>query len=239
MEEMIAHISEDKMRVQTVEDHEKGVAELARGFGDAFGLGDAAWLLGRNHDAGKYSSDFQKYIRGNLNRHIDHSTAGAKYLIEHIKQYGELAPVGAFCISGHHSGLLNMGTKVSDPGDGTFMGRLKKEIPEYKEIQKYIDVGNGINDEKMRFFYKNEADCMMLIRMLFSCLVDADFLDTERFMQGGETKREGFPTLNVLHNRFFEKLERDGYLSPKNKINEKRTEILKRCIQMGEEKPGL
>ncbi len=239
MEEMIAHISEDKKRVQTVKDHEKGVAELARGFADVFGLGEIARLLGRNHDAGKYSPDFQKYIRGNLKRRIDHSTAGAKYLWKHRKQYKELAPAGAFCISGHHSGLLNMGTQISDPGDGTLMGRMKKEIPEFDEIQKYIDFGNGINDEKMRSLYKNEADRMMLIRMLFSCLVDADFLDTERFMQSGETKREGFPTLDVLYERFFEKLDRDGYLRPKNKINEKRTEILKRCIQMGEEKPGL
>ena len=78
MEEWIAHISEDGKRTQSVEEHECGAAALAKKFGDVFGLGDVAAALARNHDAGKFSVDFQKYIRGELRRRIDHSTAGAK-----------------------------------------------------------------------------------------------------------------------------------------------------------------
>lgn len=243
MGEWIAHISEDGKRTQTVDKHECGAAALAREFGEAFGLWDVAAFLARNHDAGKFGSQFQKYIRGELRRHVDHSTAGAKYLWENRKTYAEIGVLGAFCISGHHSGLLDRGTKVSEPGEPTLLGRMKKEIPEYEEIKEHIQSGDGKEREGLRAFIGEEkwdnADWMMLMRMLFSCLVDADFLDTEQFMQGEGRKRDGFPSLDALHEKFFEILHRDGYLQGKTPINEKRSEILKRCIQMGKGKPGL
>ena len=243
MEEWIAHISEDGERTQSVDEHECGAAALAKKFGDVFGLGDVAAALARNHDAGKFSVDFQKYIRGELRRRIDHSTAGAKYLWENKKIYSQMSVLGAFCISGHHSGLLDRGTKVSEAGDPTLYGRMQKDIPGYEEIKEHICFGDGATNEAIRKFVSGgkweEADWMMLTRMLFSCLVDADFLDTERFMQGNGRKPDAFPSLDILHEKFFEKLSRDGYLQGKTPVNEKRSEILRTCIRKGKGNPGL
>ncbi len=243
MEEWMAHISEDGERVQSVDAHECGTAALAREFGDVFGLGNPAAAIARNHDAGKFGADFQKYIRGELCRRVDHSTTGAKYLWENKKTFAEMSVLGAFCISGHHSGLLDRGTNVSEAGDPTLLGRMKKEIPGYEEIKKHICFEGSATRDAIRNFISGEkwddAEWMMLTRMLFSCLVDADFLDTEQFMQGNGRKRDGFPSLDVLHEKFFEKLSRDGYLQGKTPINEKRAEILKLCIQKGSGAPGL
>ena len=62
MTQYIAHIRESDGRIQTVEEHLTGVAELARAYGAKFGFGEFCELIGLLHDVGKYSLDFQKYI---------------------------------------------------------------------------------------------------------------------------------------------------------------------------------
>lgn len=72
----LAHISADGLREQTVAEHLLGTAELAAGFGTAFGAEEEARLAGLLHDIGKCSDAFQARLRGG--DHCDHSTAGAQ-----------------------------------------------------------------------------------------------------------------------------------------------------------------
>ena len=85
----------------------------------------------------------------------------------------------------------------------------------------------------------NALDVMILTRMLFSCLVDADFLDTEAFMNNQPVRENEFPSLKEIAAMFWRKLEEDGYFRPKNTLNEKRCEILHTCMRKGEGKQGL
>lgn len=180
MSKFIGHLENE--RVQTLEDHLDGTAKLAGFFAKPFGMEEAAILTAKNHDIGKYSTLFQAYIRGKKKKGGDHSTAGAQFLWKHRKELGPAAVAGAFCIAGHHAGLPNAGTKIDPPHEATLWSRMKNDIPEYEFIADHGFLGNKIPVENFRKYTKNQADGMMLTRMLFSCLVDADFLDTEYFM---------------------------------------------------------
>lgn len=232
----IGHLDGD--RIQTLSSHLQGVADLAFQFGAPIGIGQEAQIMGKGHDIGKETTDFQDYILGKRKRRVDHSTAGAKYLWEHKKEYGLLAVLGAFCIAGHHCGLMNLGTKFDEAGDGTLWGRMKKLIP---HLQNEIDLigEDAIDLTNLKKYGGKPIDIMLLTRMLYSCLVDADFLDTENFMTPDRVKRGEFPSLDVLHERFEKALKERGYRTPKNELNQKRYEILSCCERKGQGPAGL
>lgn len=237
MSKFIGHLENE--RVQTLEDHLDGTAKLAGFFAKPFGMKETAILTAKNHDIGKYSTLFQAYIRGKKKKGGDHSTAGAQFLWKHQKELGPAAVAGAFCIAGHHAGLPNAGTKIDPPHEATLWSRMKNDIPEYEFIANHGFMGNKIPVENFRKYSKNQADGMMLTRMLFSCLVDADFLDTEYFMSQGTKKRGHFLSIQELSDRFFTQLKSRGYLDPQTKINSKRYEILSLCMKKGESESGL
>lgn len=78
----LAHISEDKLREQSILDHLEGTAELAGEFASAFGTEAWGYGCGMMHDIGKYSDSFQKRIHGG--KLTDHATAGAGNYIKDI-----------------------------------------------------------------------------------------------------------------------------------------------------------
>ena len=126
----LAHISDDRLRMQTLKEHAAGTADRAYQFAKSFGSENAAHALGMLHDVGKTSKAFQRRLNG-ANIRTDHSTAGA---IEAYRLYRD--PLLAACIAGHHAGLPDFGMKQNALfGDGTLYGRLKAEIGEEKDIE--------------------------------------------------------------------------------------------------------
>ena len=239
MKEIIAgHIQDE--RVQSLTDHLDGTMRLAEGFGAGMGLGAEAGLLGAIHDEGKDTAAFQDYIHGRKHRRMDHSTAGAKSFFEngHI---GWLQLIGALCVAGHHAGIPDLGSKVDCAGTSTLNGRMKKCIPSIRHSQRYLIDSTCLDVDHLNTFIekRNTLDVMILTRMLFSCLVDADFLDTEAFMNNQPVRKNEFSSLKEISAMFWSKLEEDGYFRPKNTLNEKRCEILHTCMRKGEGKQGL
>lgn len=239
MEEIIAgHIQDE--RVQSLTDHLDGTMRLAEGFGAGMGLGAEAGLLGKIHDEGKDTAAFQNYIHGRKHRRVDHSTAGAKSFFEngHI---GWLQLIGGFCVAGHHAGIPDLGSKVDTAETSTLNGRMKKSIPSIRHLQRYLIDSTCLNVNHLNTFIENgnALDVMILTRMLFSCLVDADFLDTEAFMNNQPVRKNEFSSLKEIAAMFWSRLEEDGYFRPKNALNEKRCEILHTCMRKGEGKQGL
>ncbi len=231
----LAHTSEDRPdSPQRLLDHLQAVAEMAKAFGEPLGVGDMAYDGGLYHDVGKYSDRFQQYLRGTYKGKVDHSTAGAQLMIRN-----NLALL-AFCIAGHHAGLPDMGSQVDDAGKSTLFGRNKKKIEPYDAYRKEIlETPPMPSLTQLQSLGNDQFQLMMYIRGIFSCITDADFLDTEAFMSGGQVVRGGFEPIHVLADRFFRQLQEKGFLNPKNRLNEKRSQILKRCMDMGKEKPGL
>ncbi|MCG6534995.1 MAG: CRISPR-associated endonuclease Cas3'', partial [Syntrophales bacterium LBB04] len=230
-------------RWQTLEDHLKRVAELARSFADEFGAGDWGYLAGLWHDVGKYSKEFQKYLlaANDDDSHIetkpgrvDHSTAGAKHAFRQAKNEGKLL---AYTIAGHHAGLPD---GKSNEG-ACLTKRLEKTIPSCDACPDWILDLPVIKElpftlDKRRFCFQ----ISFFARMLYSCLVDADFLDTEAFMDPAKSGwRKGYPSLDELHEKLQSHLDHLTVMAAPTPINLRRTAILKQCLSAADLSPGL
>lgn len=228
-----AHVNENG-KYQTVSDHLENVAKLSSEFAKDFGAEKTAYVCGLLHDVGKCSREFQNRLLNNGPK-VDHSTAGA---IEAGKLYGEsFKRLLGYIICGHHSGLMNYGSEESG-----LKLRFNKEIPEYVvEVKNSnVDIKQlSVELPKKMTEYKGFS-IGFYVRMLYSCLVDADFLDTEEFMNiSASEKRKGnveFPVLNELFESYMEGKNKN---SNKSKINSYRQEIYEDCIKAGSQGVNL
>jgi len=251
--EYIAHTN-DFGQTQLLKDHLNGVAELCKQFAEAFGAKDLGYLAGVIHDLGKYSEEFQQRIRGSKIR-VDHSTAGAQWITkpETIRRYigskgldKHLANLIAHVVAGHHGGLKNHGTVDQE---GTLANRLSKsDIKDYTNAWKELGIEQtkGIN---LKMFAPESIKVEQLAwrysflgRMLYSCLVDADTIDTRNFCIGKSLETEADdnrPLIDELLNRF------DGYITSKLEmsaptlINQKRRQILEACDRQAHLSPRM
>ena len=175
--EYYAHSSEDGTRLQTVAEHLKGTAEKCRAFAAEFSAEAIGEMMGETHDKGKCTEEFQDRLL-NDGPKVDHSTAGAVL----CASLGQLW--AAACVAGHHSGLPDFGNmKLDRPGERTLYGRLKKGITQ-KILEHCGDSGLPTPTNVPDLAPKDKLQVSYWTRVLYSCLVDADFLDTELFMQG-------------------------------------------------------
>ncbi len=215
--EFYAHIREDGKK-QTVEEHLHGTAQLCSHFASSFGEAKRGLLLGYAHDIGKTSHEFQKRLQGGAK--VDHATAGA---IECAK-INEL--LSACCVAGHHGGLPNYGSNADLEGASTLIGRIKKglqkNIPNYY-WNKSLPYPDAMPQFQDMFSYS------LWGRMLYSCLVDADYLDTEKFMSVSPVERSNYDELPVLFERLNEYIR--PWFPAKSELNKHRCDILNKCIK--------
>ena len=179
---IFAHV-DNKGRKQTLEAHLEGTAQLAASFA-VDELKSAAFYLGRIHDIGKCRPDFQRRLNGEKIR-CEHACCGAA---EIMKSGGLASYLLAYCAAGHHSGLQNGGAKNDSPDDGTLHAALNKDASDYlpegerfrRSMPDMKPLINMISDGT-----RDISECIersaFFTRYLFSCLTDADFIDTERF----------------------------------------------------------
>jgi len=238
-----AHISDDG-RIQTIKDHLIETAKLAGVFAAHFSAGDEAYLCGIMHDIGKYSEAFQKRIYKESKKKVDHSGAGA---VELKKRFGNWGRMLAYCVAGHHTGLPDGGTFADTEDSPTLYGRLQRELEPYYQFRDEIEI------PVLNKFGLNRADVDALthsfyVRMVYSCLVDADFLDTEKFMQG-KVRKPVYESLDALNIKMDTKIAElqiktaaalcNPAPSQNDIINIKRNEILQCCIAGAEQERGL
>lgn len=227
---------------QSLIDHVLGVANFMEEFISKFFLKNSGKVLAFLHDLGKYSDEFQERIRG-ANIKVDHSTAGAvicddlendfknnnrsEYLIYKMFKYA---------IIGHHSGLLNYGTKIDN--EGTITARLNKRnsgLCDFSDWESEININDvkqiEFDKEVLRFF-KSNFSIQMLIRFLFSALVDGDRLDAQMFLEGENfiVNSKKLMSLSEMLNVFntFMKMKRSN--SKDNSINSIRNKIFNECV---------
>ncbi len=227
----IAH--KDGDREQSVKEHLEGTAEKAGEFAEKFGKREWGYCCGMLHDIGKYSEEFQRKIQENTNERVDHATAGAQV----CKELGGYYSVLSYCIAGHHAGLPDYGnTAISS----SLCGRMKKKICDYQTYKDEIRIPE-LNTEPIVFDKDRNMDFALgtFIRMLYSCLVDADFLDTESFMKNGDTGRNSGESMEILRNSLKEHISKWLENTDTDTINGRRTEILNNCIKEGSQKEGI
>ena len=180
----IAHC--DGEREQSILEHLQGTAEKAKDFAEVFEKGDWGYCCGMLHDIGKYSDKFQRRIRGEEIK-VDHATAGARVCME----LGGMYPFLEMCIAGHHAGLSDYGVSTDTGNSSTTLGRRKKKIEDFYAYKKEVKIPelktSPVNVEKTKDL---NFSLSMFTRMMYSCLVDADFLDTEEFMTEERSGRQ-------------------------------------------------
>ena len=180
--EYIGHTSDDG-RKQLLLDHLNGTSKLCRENANEF-WADIAEFVGQIHDIGKYTSGFQKHINGAENIRVEHAICGAKEVAKAPpKSY---VPMIEYCVAGHHSGLPDGGTKVDGEEDSTLHGRMKRKTGDYSAYENEVKLEYPKDNLRELFDVSNQREIIerysFFTRYLFSCLTDADFIDTERFV---------------------------------------------------------
>lgn len=217
----IAHYSLDKSQVQNVKDHSEHVAKMASAFGESVGLANCCHLAGILHDIGKYSNEFQDYIKSckedyifdekKIKQHVDHGKYGAKLILKLFHNNNEnnqkmlTAEIIALVICYHHGGLPNciendfhirLLDRIDD--DDNILAEIeqccRKELISDEELKKLFNDANKeivavcnkiantkISGEEKAFLFH------IVIKNIYSCLVDADRCDTRDFMNKPQT----------------------------------------------------
>jgi len=234
----IAHKRENDSKTQSIKNHLEGTANKAKNFGNSFNNGDYAYICGLLHDIGKYSEDFQKKIINSSNARVDHSTAGAIEINNKVHLFGKLL---AYCIAGHHGGLPDGGNKSDTATEVTLNGRLKrtKQLPDYLYFENEINYTECLptNIPDIKPLNSGGFSLAFYIRMIYSCLVDADFLNTETFINDNKVDR----SVNYDYELFNKKLSNyiEKFKNKEREINKKRAEILNDCIEKSTSEKGL
>ncbi|WP_087718751.1 CRISPR-associated helicase/endonuclease Cas3 [Salinicola salarius] len=227
--------SSDRHDWQTLSDHLETVAKLASQRAERFGMPEAAYAAGLLHDLGKYSHEFQRRLQGAALR-VDHATAGAAVAKERLGPLGHLL---AYAIAGHHAGLAN----GRDAGERTpLTNRLKADLPELDPCWQQALTLPAQLRPPAHFTLRRDRGFFQyafLTRMLFSCLVDADFIDTENFYalheKGLPHSRGGGPGLDVLRDALNAHL---AAFKADSDVNRLRGEILTHVRNQAEKAPG-
>lgn len=228
-------------REQTVKEHLENTAVLARDFA-VDKLKGIAYTSGLIHDIGKYALSFQDHILHDSAVKYEHATPAAIELGE-LKldpREKKLLYMLQYCVMGHHTGLPDGGSNVDPKDVGTLIGRLKRKsnytkrndysaykdeikitFPDISELSELLSEG-GIN-EKNREYIERYA---FFTRYLFSCLTDADFLDTEKVFTPNIDRelKFDFDTAALLLDKHAEKFPQD------TELQRSRTRLLNQAL---------
>ena len=222
---------------ERLEDHLRGVADQAGEFAAAFDAHDWGYLAGLWHDLGKFLPEFQERLRGSAAR-VDHAGPGAVASLA----CGNAAIGLALSIAGHHAGLANLQTR----GETTItplLERLADNAIAWKRLETTIPSAifpQSLPAPPPVLSARNDVEKRRLelwIRLLFSALVDADYLQTEQFYEPALSDRRGqYDGIGVLRDRLNSHLATFQSDTPVNRL---RSEVLADCHRAAALAPGL
>ncbi|MDP3498651.1 MAG: CRISPR-associated helicase Cas3' [Candidatus Nitrotoga sp.] len=211
--------------------HLQSVGDLARRFAEGSNpdLSDAAYWAGVLHDIGKYRDEFQQYLRAERDSSTEthHAVYGAA--LAYRQEW--LGP--AFAIAGHHAGLHDHNELQTLVEGATY--RTAERVPLLAERFK-DDLGEIPQKIAEPLFVENKShSAEFYIRMLFSTLVDADFLDTEAHYKTASRATRKLQAAELLRLLITDKESK----SSDGKLNTIRNNIFQQCLDKARESPGF
>ena len=251
----LAHVQDvgrGRFRLHRLDKHLRSVERRAGAFADRFGAGDFGRLAGLWHDLGKFQPAFQSYIRRDSGfdpeahledsgpGRVDHSSVGALHAVAHFGKNGDRgAAIGrllAYVISGHHAGLPDW--SQADGSAGALEVRLRESGKLLQATTAVPAALPFLAGKTPQGGPRSREALSLWVRLLFSALVDADYLDTEAFMDperaGG---RSGWKDLQEIAESF------ENFMVTKvrvdTEVNRIRGEILTWCRDAAGREPGL
>lgn len=221
----------DRSRWQPLSEHLRNVAGKARDFAEPLGFADVAKLAGLLHDLGKYSGAFQEYLAGERPGSVEthHAVYGAALAFDR----NWLGP--AFVIAGHHAGLHSL-HDLQNLVCGEKYDAINRASPFGKSFEAELGkIPDKLAEPGFARCAEDKAVIEFYVRMLFSCLVDADFLDTEQFSIGHERHpaKLDAPLLLKRLQAHRSKFDSSGGL------NQLRHRVFEDCLASAAESPGF
>lgn len=229
-----AHSANTRGQRHPLDVHLRAVAEAAREFGELFGAGEIAYWAGLWHDIGKMSPEFQEYLsrceEGKPTRSTDHKAAGAILASRHLEP-------AALLIHAHHGGLRSPSDFKGWIGERRRTGTPDDLIPQALALIPDLEPDEQI---ALPDLTKDPLGAEFFLRMTFSALVDADFLDTEHhFSEDKAALRGSSVTLEQLWGRFERNhAELQQGASP-GAVTDVRREVYNDCLEAADRPPGL
>jgi len=239
-----AHTAEDcdgkplpQTHWQPLAEHLRNVAAMAKQFAAPLGLAAEAELAGLLHDLGKYAERFQERLRNPSVHGINHWSAGTR-------KAAEFKALLDYAIEGHHTGIPTFQElqqtllKMDDPQLARELTGCSESVDEL--LQRFEADGLRLSSPPPKL----GKDCFanaLRARMLFSCLVDADFLDTEKHFEPEAAKQRVVPTLQAdrASKLLLDSLERLRAHSGDSCVNQIRRQLLSDCLNTAKHPPGL
>lgn len=229
--------------------HLEQVAALAEHFGEEIGMPLAAWICGLLHDFGKYSVAFQRVLAGTATG-IDHAICGAVFLYAaKLKKRGTLAyRMAAAAIAAHHSALRSYDSLVPEledllTGVGPGICATGKRAALFGQ-EEYLTARAAFLHDFPNFYFRkleradshSELEHMLRMRMLFSCLVDADYTASSGAEQPEDAVLDAESLLQTLYARMDSLRE---HSRADRELNQVRDQVFQACGDAGEFAPGL
>lgn len=244
----------DTSRWELLLDHIRRVSQLCGEFAKPFQAENWGRLAGLWHDLGKYTDAFQDYLltSNGFEAHIeqvsrvDHATAGAQHA---EKRFGRMGRILAYVIAGHHAGLAN-----ATGGRSSMAERLDKIVPACLDVPDEIlnpdfqiipprfltaesPANGGAREPELHGF-----QVAFFTRMLFSALVDADFLATEEFYDREKSKRRTsgvHPPFEAMRSTLHDALLQKQATATPGTVSTCRQRILAACLEAAKQPAGM
>ncbi len=237
MSEYYAHSTDslDKAQWQKLSEHLTKVAEKSQAFSAVFGAGEWGRLAGLFHDAGKATPAFMERLEGKLVR-VDHSSFGSRLAKERA---GRLGLILSYVIAGHHGGLPDGGEQEGELHYRLKHARVHEDVALLQEVDCRADLVPPFKLSAKHCGF----ELGFFTRMIFSCLVDADFLDTEEFCDPEKAGYRPSPTPSTLFadlkTTFDKHLEEKTRNAESTPVNLLRRSILAQCRDKAVLPPGF
>lgn len=233
---IIAHKSKDG-REQSLQEHGQNVAKMAASFAAPFGGEKFAERIGISHDAGKDTVGFQQYIQA-----PDKNAKSPHAIIAAALNCQANDVLSAVITAGHHSGLHNVLDTITN-----VRAALAERSQDITTAREYFS-SDAISQTEIipEFARKNKVfGQYAFTKMEFSCLTDADYQDTERFMRGYSPRSYDYDSFSDIYDMFRKHvqlwIDKDNEMmrrknqpfSKDEEINHMRTQMMLQCLDAG------